>query len=190
MQKRIPRFYSITVAALASGLILANGCVAQAVREPIPKQAESLKGFLRSYLGEPYAPFEREGATRYSSAFVDLKGDGTKEVIVYLSGRAWCGSGGCIMLILAPDGATYRLVTKTTITRPPIRVLNTRSNGWHDIGVVVAGGGTQHGYEALLPFDGTTYPTNPSAPPARRSVEKIQGKIAIPVTAEEQLLYQ
>jgi hypothetical protein len=160
------------------------------MREPVPKQTESLKSFLQSCLGKPYTPFEREGATRYSSVFVDLKGDGTTEVIVYVSGRAWCGSGGCIMLILAPEGTSYRVVTRTTITRPPIRILNTKSNGWHDISVVVAGGGIQLGDEAILPFDGKTYPSNPSVPPARRSIEKIQGKIVIPVTAEEQPLYQ
>src|ERR1019366_6602930 len=107
----------------------------------------------------------QQGATRYSSAFVDLKDDGTKEVIVYLSGRGWCGIGGCSMLILAPEGTSYRVVTKTTITRLPIRVLATKSNGWHDISVVVAGGGTQPGYEAELSFDGKTYPSNPYCSP-------------------------
>src|SRR5579859_3880939 len=121
--------------------------------------------FLRNYLGEPYPPFEEQGPTRYSSAFVDLKDDGTKAVIVYVSGRGWCGTGGCVMLILAPEGASYRVVTKTTITRPPIRVLATKSNGWHDISVVVSGGGISV-HEVELSFDGKTYPSNPSVPPA------------------------
>jgi hypothetical protein len=170
--------------------MLTTSCVAQTIREPLSKQAESLKNFLQSYLGKPYQPFELEGATRYSFALVDLKGDGTKEVIVYVSGRAWCGSGGCTILVLAPEGTSYRVVTRTTITRLPIRVLNTKSNGWHDISVVVAGGGIQVGYEAILPFDGKTYPSNPSVPPARRSNEKVQGETVITVTAEEQALYQ
>jgi len=68
-------------------------------------------------------------------------------------------------------------------------MLNTKSNGWHDISVVVAGGGIA-GYEAILPFDGKTYPSNPSVPPARRSIEKIQGETVISVTAQEQPLYQ
>lgn len=184
MRKRTFGFYCIAVAALA----LPTRCVTQTTREPMSKQAGSLKGFLQSYLGKPYTPFEREGATRYSSVFVDLKGDGTKEVIVYVSGRGWCGSGGCIMLILAPEGTSCRVVTRTTITRLPIRVLNTKSNGWRDISVVVAGGGTP-GYEAILPFDGKTYPSNPSVLPARRSMEKVPGETVIPVTADEQPLY-
>ena len=182
------KFYGTAVTALTSGLMLMSVCVAQTMREPIPKQGESLKSFLQSYLGKPYAPFELEGATRYSSAFVDLKGDGTKEVVIYVSGRAWCGSGGCIMLILAPEGTSYRVITRTTITRPPIRILNTKSNGWHDIGVVVAGGDIAC-YEAILPFDGKTYPSNPSVPPARRSIEKVQGETVISATAPEQPLY-
>jgi hypothetical protein len=94
------------------------------------------------------------------------------------------------MLILAPEATSYRVVTKTTITRLPIRALTTKSNGWHDISVVVAGGGIQPGYEAVLSFDGETYPTNPSTPPARRMKGKVRGKIVLPVTSEDKPLYQ
>jgi hypothetical protein len=183
-------FYCIAVAALISGQWSTTCCFAQTPRQPIPSQAQSLKNFLQSYLGKPYAPFEREGATRYSSTFVDLKDDRTKEVIVYVSGRAWCGSGGCVALILIPEGRSYRVATQTTVTRLPIRVLNTKSNGWHDISVVVAGGGIQPGYEAILSFNGKTYPSNPTVAPAHRSIGEIQGEIVIPATAEEQLLYE
>jgi len=190
MRKRTLGFYCIAFAALIGGLWSTTRCFSQTQKELTPNQAEFLKSFLQNYLGKPYAPFEREGATRYSSAFVDLKGDGTKEVIVYISGRAWCGSGGCVALILIPEGTSYGVVTETTVTRLPIRILNTKSNGWHDISVVVAGGGIQPGYEAILSFDGKTYPSNPTVAPARRSSGEIQGKIVLPVTAEEQLLYE
>jgi len=94
------------------------------------------------------------------------------------------------MLILSPEGASYRVVTETTITRLPIRVLATKSNGWHDISVVVAGGGIQPAYDAVLSFDGKSYPSNPSTPPARRLNGKAEGKIVMPVTTEGTLLYQ
>src|SRR5208282_1408183 len=128
-------------------------------------------------------PTEETKATQYSAAFVDLKDHGAKEVIVYLSSDGWCGTGGCTMLILAPEDTSYRVVTKTTITRLPIRVLATKSNGWHDISVVVAGGGIQPGYEAELSFDGKTYPSNPSVPPAHPIDGEARGKIVVPVTA-------
>jgi len=190
MRKRNLGFYCVTVAALVGGLWSTTRCFAQTSKEPILSQAESLRSFLQSYLGKPYAPFERDGATRYSSAFVDLKGDGTKEAIVYINGRAWCGSGGCTALILAPERASYRVVTMTTVTRLPIRILNSKSNGWRDISVVVAGGGIQPGYEAILPFNGKTYPSNPTVPPAHRSNGESQGEIVLSVATEEQLLYQ
>jgi len=151
---------------------------------------DRLAEFLQSYVRELNPPFEQQGETRYSSAFVDLRDDGTKEVIVYLSGGGWCGSGGCTMLILAPEGMSYRVVTKTTITRRPIHVLPTKSNGWHDISVVVAGGGVQPGYEAELSFDGKTYPSNPSVPPAHPLDGEVRGKIAVSVSAKDKPVHQ
>jgi hypothetical protein len=186
----MPKKLSSVPILLACFLFLSVICLAQFQLRPSPAQDATLKKFLQEFLGDPHPPFEQEGATRYSSALVDLKGDGTKEVILYLSGRMWCGSGGCRMLVLSPEGASYRVVTETTITRLPIRVLNTKSNGWHDISVVVAGGGIQPGYEAVLSFDGKTYPSNPSTPPARRLDGKAEGEIVIPVKVESTPLYQ
>ena len=60
-------------AALLAVLCSASFATAQSKPDRLTK-------FLQSYLGEPYPPFEKQGATRYSSAFVDLKDDGTKEV--------------------------------------------------------------------------------------------------------------
>ena len=94
------------------------------------------------------------------------------------------------MIILATEGTDYRLVTRSTVTRLPVRVLASKSHEWHDIGVVVAGGGIQPGYEALLPFDGKSYPVDPSMPPARRLDGKVQGRIVISATAEGKPVYQ
>jgi hypothetical protein len=182
-------FYIVIIAACPT--FLAPACFAQPQQHQTSLgHDDALKKFLQEYLGEPYPPFEQERATRYSAAFVDLKNDGAKEVIVYVSGRGWCGTGGCVMLILAPEGNSFRVVTKTTITRLPIRVLATKSNGWHDLSVVVAGGGIQPGYDAVLSFDGKTYPSNPSTPPAGRLGGKVDGKTVMPVTTEGTLLYQ
>jgi hypothetical protein len=172
---------------LAAALFAVLCATSFAIAQPKP---DRLTEFLQNYLGELYPPFEQQGETRYCSAFVDLKDDGTKEVIVYLSGRGWCGTGGCNMLILAPEGTSYRVVTKTTITRLPIRVLATKSNGWHDISVVLAGGGIQPGYEAELSFDGKTYPSNPSVSPAHPLVGEVRGKTVVPVTAKDKPLHQ
>jgi hypothetical protein len=185
----LKKLSSVSILAACS-LALSATCLAQPQHQPSASRDNPLAKFLRKYLPEPYPAFEREGATRYSSVPVDLKDDGSKEVIVYISGRGWCGSGGCRMLILYPEGGSYRVVTETTITRLPIRVLATKSNGWHDISVVVAGGGIRPGYEAVLSFDGKTYPGNPSVPPARRLEGEVEGKTVMPSTAEGMPLYQ
>jgi hypothetical protein len=152
---------------------------AQKVHQPSSKQQVSLKKFLRDYLGKPYKPFEQEEPARYSPAWVDLADDEVPDVIVYLTGRGWCGTGGCVTLILAPSDGSYKLVGKITITRPPIRVLVTKSHDWHDIGVWVQGGGIEPGYEAKLSFDGKKYPNNPSVPPAKPLMGEISGKVVV-----------
>ena len=149
----------------------------------------SLTIFLQHYLNETYGALEEHGPTNYSSAFVDLNDDGTREVIVYVTGRGWCGTGGCLMLILEPDGPAYTVIARTGISWPPIRVLTTKSNGWHDLTVAAAGGGMQPGYEAELSFNGETYPSNPSVPPARPFNGRTKGKIAISEKSKSEVLY-
>lgn len=134
--------------------------------------------------------FSNEDKTlRYASGFVDLRDDGTEEAIVYLIGQNWCGSGGCNTLILAPQGASYRVVSSITITHSPIRILATKTHGWHDIGVLVVGGGIRNGYETKLSFNGRTYRTNPSVPPAQKRTEKQKGQIVISPDAQGVPLY-
>jgi hypothetical protein len=145
--------------------------------QPSSAAEQSLKKFLQDYLKDPR--LEDEKTTLYFDAFVDLNGDGKKEAVVYLMGREWCGSGGCITLILARDRVSWKIVGHITITRPPIRVLSSTSHGWHDIGVWVQGGGILPGYEAAISFDGKTYPGNPSVPPARRLSGRVAGKTVI-----------
>jgi hypothetical protein len=175
----IKRILALTIIAglVGSFVFLAASCFAQVVRQPTPKQEENLKRFLQNYLRDPSYDYK---TTRYLSAFVDLKDDGTQQVIVYLTDQNSCGSGGCTTLILTPKGSSYRVVTSITIVRLPIRVLATKSHRWHDIGVWVQGGGIQPGYEAELSFDGKTYATNPSVLPARQLSANVKGTVAIP----------
>lgn len=156
-------------------------------RSRVQGAKHALRGFLRVYVSE--LPASDRRATEYFSGFVNLTDGGAEDVIVYLMGDGWCGSGGCTTLVLAPDNSSYRIVSKITITWPPIRVLATKSHGWHDIAVWVQGGGIQPGYEARLSFNGKSYPTNPSVPPARPLVEKIRGEVVVPSTAKGMHLY-
>jgi hypothetical protein len=146
-----------------------------------------LKAFLQNYLKSGSSEFDK--TTRYSAAPVNLSGAKLPEVVVYVSGRAWCGSGGCTMLILRPDGVSFTVIARTTITRPPIRVLQTTTNGWHDLSVWVQGGGILAGYTAVLSFNGKAYVSNPTVPPARKLAVDADGEILIPKSAEGFQLY-
>jgi|SRR5216684_134720 len=150
-------------------------------------QEGSLRKFLQNYVGSPGS---NEGkATGYFAAFVHLRDDNTQQAIVYLTNDGWCGSGGCTMLILEPTGSTYRVTTKVTTTRPPIRVLSTKTNGWHDLAVRVQGGGVVHAYEAKLPFNGKSYPISPSMPAAKPLTTEIAGEVIVPASVAGEPLY-
>lgn len=179
------RFYLASVLALPT----CPGGVGQSrPQRAAPAAAEdSHKMFLQEYLSPPRPRADR--TTRYLDAFVDLDGDGIEEAIVYLTGQRWCGSGGCTTLILARQGSSYRLVTKITIAWPPVRVLTSSTDGWRDLAVRVQGGGLDSGYEAEVRFDGRTYPTNPSTPPARRLAARTAGTIVVPSSQEGKPLY-
>jgi hypothetical protein len=148
-----------------------------------PRRPDSgLKAFLQRYLSD--RRFGVDKTTRFSSASVQ-RSDGTiEEVVIYVSGQTWCGSGGCLLLVLAPRGKSYNIIGRTSIVWPPIRVLQSSTNGRRDIGVWVQGGGILPGYEAVLQFNGKKYPSNPTVPPARRLTGEMAGEMLIP-TAED-----
>lgn len=98
-----------------------------------------------------------------------------------MSAPDWCGSGGCILLVLEPDGDRLIELSRSTISHPPVRVLNTRTNGMPDLSVGVRadyypGDGPKF---VALPFDGETYALNPTSPPARLLSGQIEGEVAI-----------
>jgi hypothetical protein len=181
----LKKLSSVGILATFSAL-LATACFAQSPHLRNSSQENSLRKFLRDYVGNS----DDGRTTRYSSAFVDLRDDGTQEVVVYLSGHNWCGTGGCTTLVLAPQGSSYGIVTKITGTRPPIRVLKTKSNGWHDICVVERFSGVEPMYEAVLAFDGKSYPSNASIPPSRKKADATGGEIVLPSPAEGTPLFQ
>lgn len=161
-------------------LILLATCFATA-----QSRRDSLTKFLQNYVGTPDAETK---TTEYAVAFVDLRDDGTKEAIVYLSSNGWCGTAGCTMLILAPEGMSYRVVSKVPAVRSPIWVLATKTNGWRDIGVVGRKSGNEPLYEAILSYDGKSYPymNEGDEVPLDR---KAQGKMVIPARAKARPLY-
>lgn len=149
-----------------------------------PSQAKSIRAFLQKLLGTDANP-----DTRVSIAIVPLEGEQHNEVIAYVSGSMFCGSGGCNLIILDKRGSHITVIGNVTITRPPIRVLTTLSFGHPDLGVLVAGGGINKAYEARLRFDGKHYPRNPTVPPASKNPLNAVGKTLITVENHGAALY-
>jgi hypothetical protein len=117
------------------------------------------------------------GVSSYTYAYnrVKLDNGAVPEALVYMPGADFCGSGGCTCFVFAARGGEYRLVSRLSLTRPPIIVSSHRTNGWSDLVVFVSGGGIQPGYYAVLPFDGAKYPENPTTKPAARLKERVGG---------------
>jgi hypothetical protein len=185
-----PANYWTNRIAFAVLFVVCCGLIVSGTAQVRPQSAaidtNSLRSFLADYLRK--SAVEDGRSTKYVAVPVKVGGDG-KQVIVYITDQRWCGSGGCTTLILAHDGASYRVITKVTITQLPIRILATRTHGWRDIGVQVQGGGILIGYEAVLPYNGTSYPANPSTPPARRFTGKSRGVTVIPPTSGRTAIY-
>ena len=87
----------------------------------------------------------------------------------------YCGSGGCVFLVLerARDGS-YKKVSASTISREPIRILPTKSHGWRDFTIRVAGGGAKP-CEVIMHFNGHRYPGNPSLAPCASADQLTRG---------------
>ena len=150
-------------------LFAASTCFAQSASTA----TRELKSFLRSYVEQKHGD---PSLTTYSFAVVELNGGKEKQALVYLSNRDWCGSGGCTLLVLEQNNGSFRKISGMTISNLPIRVLDTTSNGWHDIGVRVKGG-VDPGHEARMRYDGKKYPLNPSLAP--KASPHALGKTAI-----------
>jgi hypothetical protein len=96
---------------------------------------------------------------------IDLNGDNIAEVIVFIEGLYFCGSGGCTTLIFQKIGQDYRLVSSIGVSRPPIIVRKNKTLGWNDLVIFASGGGGRtaagtSGYY-LLRFNGKEYPASP-----------------------------
>lgn len=133
---------------------------ALAIASPALADEASVMAYLHQSLGEDL----KADNTRVYLGFADLNADGKDEAIAYVSGPYWCGTGGCNAHILTPDGDSWKEVGNTTVSSLPIGVLDTTSNGWKDLAISFAGGGSPAGI-GQMQFDGSQYPRNPTSAP-------------------------
>lgn len=107
-------------------------------------------------LSAAIADYAEQESPEYNHALVDLNSDGVDDAVVLMQGMEWCGSGGCTMLVLEGTDTGYSVISRSTVTREPIRMASTTADCWQDLIV------HSDGAEKLLQFDGSGYPVNPS----------------------------
>ncbi|TYC87486.1 hypothetical protein [Novosphingobium sp. BW1] len=160
---------SVPAAALAFALALA-GCKGDAPPAG-ERSATASAGASDALVADPEAFVQNYieedlggdlGVVHVNTAKMDLDGDGTEEVLAYASGAMMCGTGGCNLLVLKPDGDSFRIVGDLSVVQLPVGVLESTTNGWRDLAVSVSGGGMATGIRRV-PFDGTRYASNPTS---------------------------
>jgi hypothetical protein len=182
------KFSSLAFRLLAIGLISSAALVTPSKRALAQATSATSANSGDESLRHALQLLDASQSTQYIAVLRDLNGDGNDEAIVYMLGDKWCGSGGCNTLVLRKDGMSWKVISKITVTRPPIRVLPETSHDWHSIGVFVVGGGINPGYEAVLKFDGKSYPRNPTIPPVFRA-KSSEGDVVISSTKGATALY-
>ena len=151
--------------------------------------SEALKAFLRSYLNPRGEDIIKE-TTQITVVSVETEAGAGEELVVYVSGPqgSWCGTGGCMMLILEPFQSSFNVLGKVLAVQLPIRLLPSMEFRHPDIGVQVEWAAPPMDYEAVLSFNGTNYPVSTVLPPARK-VKGIEGKKIITTTENSVPLY-
>jgi hypothetical protein len=132
---------------------------------------------VETALREMYA--RGNGEIRYFAAAINLNVEGYPEIIVHVVGDTVCGSGGwCDTLVFTPNGTAFRHVATIRSTRPPIRVSPVRSHDWRNL-ILTVQDADGRPRDVELRYDGTAYPSNPTAAPAHRN-SSIVTQVAIP----------
>jgi hypothetical protein len=125
--------------------------------------SEEWKQARRTLIGRQCA---QAGSLRYAWSRVDLNGDGSPEVVATVVGPFVCGTGGCPLLIFQERKGSLVPITTMSLFKEPLIVSERRSNGWKNLISRVRLDAARSTY-AVLAFDGRSYPTNPSVPPAQ-----------------------
>jgi hypothetical protein len=94
-------------------------CFSQSSSRDMPIRS-SVEPFLQDFLARNGGS---DGTARYVAAYASLDENARDAVVVYMISQSLCGSGGCITLVLAPEGDSYQLVTKITITSSRLECL-------------------------------------------------------------------
>jgi len=110
----------------------------------------------------------------FRHVLIDLDADSQPDAIVLLTGQAWCGAGGCTMLVLRHTDTGFTLVSSSTVVSEPIRISAERQHNWSSLIVFANKVG-----DVMLQFDGTRYPRNASLQPKASAAQLKAAKIVL-----------
>jgi hypothetical protein len=97
--------------------------------------------------------------SRFQFALADLNSDGNLDAVVHVTDPAFCGNGGCPLLVFKGNEGGYKQVADSGLVRKPIYILKEINFGWHSLGAVV---GLEAGASVRpIRFLGTEYRSNP-----------------------------
>lgn len=133
--------------------------VPESLVQPVPQSDPAIETAIRAASPDYTRELIEVGGgqkARYLYARVDLNDDDIEEVIVYLLGSFFCGTGGCNLLILSEAEEGYRVVNSFPTSDLPLVAVRERSNGWNSLVLKVSGGGAPTEY-VLHTFDGEKY---------------------------------
>ena len=137
--------------------------------EPPPALSSAVQKYICRY------PTDVVSHDPFRFALRDLNDDGRPDAVVLMSGRDWCGSGGCTMLIFQGVENGFQFVSASTITSEPIRISKKRTHGWHSLIVYSKGKG-----DVVMRFtEAGRYPGNPSMQPRASRMELDAASVAI-----------
>src|SRR5262245_17025164 len=156
MKHALARFASMCLAVFSSLHALAQATP--------PSLIDAVQRYVKS-----------EGRTpSFRHVLFDLNGDGRSDAIVLFESKEMCGTGGCAMVVFRGQVDQFSVVSNSTITNAPIRVLPDRLHGWSTL--IVATGGVG---DVVMRFNGTIYPLNPSLQPKATNPQLTAARIVI-----------
>lgn len=107
-----------------------------------------------------FADYDEIPSYRYFYNYINLDEDEELELMVYLIGMAFSGSGGSTLDIYDVVGNKLEYVHTMNLVHTPIYINDSMTNGWFDIILYVSGGGIEGNYRIIK--NGEGYPLNPS----------------------------
>ena len=146
------------LALLASGAAMAQTTAPPALLDAVQLHAEKA--------GAPLV-------ARWRHALIDLNGDRIDDAVVLMTDPAWCGTGGCTLLVFRGSRRGFTLQSKSSVSDVPIRVAPLVVAGWKSLLVYSRGRG-----EVLMRFTGSGYPDNPSLQP-KASTAQVRGALML-----------